>query len=124
MEKIKMGNFCYFIMLSIITFFTILIFNKIGWVNAGILLVVFFTFFAASIVRKNQEIKRGLEEKELNEWLEKELKRPIVQDKLRHLPPNDIDDEIDTIVTGKVSWTDKEGKTTDLFDIEINIKYK
>lgn len=119
-----MGNFCYFIMLSIITFFMILIFNKIGWANAGILLVVFFTFFAASIVRKNQEIKRDLEEKELNEWLEKELKRPIVQDKLRHLPPNDIDDEIDTIATGKVSWTDKEGKTTDLFDIEINIKYK
>ncbi|QLD32921.1 hypothetical protein [Mannheimia varigena] len=71
MEKIKMGNFCYFVMLSIITFFTILIFNKIGWANAGILLVVFFTFFAASIVRKNQEIKRDLEEKELNEWLEK-----------------------------------------------------
>lgn len=119
-----MGNFCYFIMLLIITFFTILIFNKIGWVNAGILLVVFFTFFAAWIVRKNQETTRDLEEKELNEWLEKELKRPVIQDKLRHLPPNDIDDEISTIATGKVSWTDKEGKTTDLFDIEINIRSK
>ncbi|HGO5823474.1 TPA: hypothetical protein ACK3JW_001143 [Mannheimia haemolytica] len=112
------------IMLSIITLLVISIFNKIGWINVGILLVVLFTCFVAWLISENKKIKQDIEEKELNKWLERELQRPKVQDKLRHLPPNDIDDEINTIATGKVSWTNKDGKTTDLFDIEINIKSK
>ncbi|MCK3656779.1 hypothetical protein A4G19_15515 [Pasteurellaceae bacterium Macca] len=69
-----------------------------------------------------------MENEKLNKWIEKELKRPSIQEKLRYIPENDVDidddDEISVTGTGKVSWINKDGETKDLFDININIKFK
>ncbi|QLB14931.1 hypothetical protein A6B39_05405 [Mannheimia granulomatis] len=119
-----MGNIFLFIMLFIITFFTTSIFNKIGLENVGFIFAFFLDIFIVWIFHNDQKMQKEAEEIIFNKQLEDELKRSVVKNKLCHLPSNNIDDEISTIAKGKVSWTDKDGKTTDLFDIEINIKSK
>lgn len=86
-----MGNIFLFIMLFIITFFTTSIFNKIGWENVGLVFAFFLNIFIVWIFHNDQKMQKEAEEIMFNKQLEEELKGPIVQDKLRHLPPNDIE---------------------------------
>lgn len=99
--------------------------NKIGWLNVALVFLVLVTYVIIYITLNDRKTKPKAEDKHYNEYMAKlnqEVQRPIIQAKLEKQENEPID--LGTIATGKVTWTSKEGKVKDLFNINVNLKIK
>lgn len=101
------------------------LFNKIGWVTAGIIFFIFVCVTVIEIIIQQRKTQLTEEDKRYNERmlkLRQEVQRPIIQAKLEKQENGPID--LGTIATGKVTWTSEDGKVKDLFNINVNLKIK